>query len=436
VSPLHRRLAPLLLAAAFSGGAAGAATGPLAIHSPTVFAPPATAGFGIAPEVSTRLAIDARGVVTAVEVLSIAPASELDDLFRDEVVRTLRNWRFAPATDAGAPVASRLELRFQLPAKPAEPLEKLSLVSPLAGADAEERRAAVLALPLAIRRKILEVETRAALRLLEPAKMRDAATARFVVRTDADDERTAEKIAENLEAIFNLLARDLLSGIPLQPEPFKLNVVAYRTRAQYDALATELVPFERSSGYYSPAGLIAFHLEQPNSDYLMSVLLHEATHAFLDRHVVRPGVALPRWLGEGFAEYVGNSAVQKGKLQPGKTFVHKYAIEQGRLLSFETSAGARRDEAQQALRRGQGIGVPQMLEASPDIFYGGRRSLYYASSWLFVHFLRDGGDGAGERFPRLLLYLAEGYPQTAAFRATYGELEPADAAFRQYVKSF
>ena len=78
-----------------------------------------------------------------------------------------------------------------------------------------------------------------------------------------------------------------------------------------------------------------------------------------------------------------------------------------------------------------------MLEASPEIFYGEDRALFYASSWLLVHYLSDGGTGwSTDRFPQLLLYLAEGYPPGAAFRTLYGDPEAADAAFRQYVKSF
>ena len=78
-----------------------------------------------------------------------------------------------------------------------------------------------------------------------------------------------------------------------------------------------------------------------------------------------------------------------------------------------------------------------MLDASPEIFYGERSRLFYASAWLLVHYLRDGSpEGAANRFPQLLLYLAEGYPQLAAFRAVYGAVDSADAEFRSYVKQF
>ena len=61
----------------------------------------------------------------------------------------------------------------------------------------------------------------------------------------------------------------------------------------------------------------------------------------------------------------------------------------------------------------------------------------YASAWLLVHYLRDGTpESAGTRLPQLLLYLAEGYPQLAAFRATYGPVIAAGDDFHRYVKAF
>ncbi|MEO7793368.1 MAG: energy transducer TonB [Thermoanaerobaculia bacterium] len=437
-----RTLPALLLASVSMLGTIGLlaeptfAEGPLALHAPALLVPDETAGLGLAPEVAVKLAIDARGVVTGVEVTSITPASEYDALFRDRVIETLSSWRFAPATEKGKAVASTLDWRVRFPAK-AFAEETIQALAPLPGADAEQRRALVLTLPVSQRRRILETETRTAITFLDPKRTHEFATPRFVVRSDADEERVAATVAGNLESIFNVLRDELLPGIALQPEPFKVQVFVFRTAAQHQALVSQSAPFENSAGYYHPAGLISLHLEQAVSDHVLSILLHEATHAFLDRHILRPGVALPRWLGEGFAEYVGNSAIQKGRLQPGKTFVHKYAFERGRVASFETFAGSRLEEAKEALRRGKGLGVQEMLEASPEIFYGEERDLYYSSAWLLVHYLRDGGAGwSTGRFPQLLLYFAEGYPPGAAFRTLYGDPQAGDAAFRQYVKSF
>lgn len=416
---------------------AAAAEGPLAIHAPSVGVPEATAGSGLAPEAAVKISIDERGTVTRVEVVSITPSSEYDELFRRELVEKLSQWRYAPAVENGKPVPSTLDWRLRFPARTSELPRIVDVTAPLAGSDAERRRAVVRALPQEQRRKLLAAQTATAMHFLDSDRKVEASSPRFAVHADADDRQVAATVANNLEVIFNALAQELLPGISLQPEPYKLQVVVYRDRVNYQELMAELPTYEWSRGFYSPAGLIAFHLEQPSNDAVMDLLLHEATHAFLDRHVVRPGVALPRWLGEGFADYVGNSRIQDGRLQPGKTLTRIFEMQRGGVRIVRTTAGSRLEEAKQALRQGKGLGVRAMLEASPNIFYGEKSSLYYASSWLLVHYLRDGGAGwAQARFPQLVLYLAEGYPQTAAFRSVYGPPEAADADFRKYVKSF
>jgi TonB family protein len=434
---VRSRFVAAVVAAWFAAAVPAAAEGPLAIHAPPLQVPEETAGSGLAPEAAVKISIDARGAVTKVDVISITPASDYDEHFRRGLVDTISKWRFAPATENGKPVPSTLDWRVRFPARPASATETIDVSAPLVGSDAEQRRAVVLALPQEQRRKLLAAQTATALRFLDPKRKQDASSPRFAVHSDGDDAKVAATVANNFEAIFDTLALELLPGISLQPEVYKIQVVVYRDHASYQALLREMPAYEWSAGFYSPAGLIAFHLEQPSNEMLMSLMLHEATHAFLDRHVVRPGVALPRWMDEGFADYVGNSRIKDGRILPGKTLSRAFEMHMGGVFNVQTVAGGRLDEAKRALREGKGLGVRAMLHGSPDVFYGKNSPLYYASSWLLVHYLRDGAAGwAQERFPRLLLYLAEGYPQTAAFHTVYGPPEAADEAFRSYVKSF
>jgi hypothetical protein len=288
------RLRGLALVTLIAIARVAAAEGPLAIHAPPLQVPEQTAGSGLAPEAAVKISIGARGDVTEVDVVSIVPSSDYDELFRKRLVDTISKWRFAPATENGKPVPSTLDWRVRFPARPAQATDVIDVNAPLVGSDAEQRRSAVLALPQEQRRKLLAAQTATGLRFLDPKRKQAAASPRFAVHSDADDAKVAATVAGNLEAIFNVLAQELLPGITLQPEPYKLQVMVYRDRASYEALIREMPVYEWSAGFYSPAGMIAFHLELPSNDALMSLLLHEATHAFLDRHVVRPGVALPR----------------------------------------------------------------------------------------------------------------------------------------------
>src|SRR5690606_3626511 len=190
-----------------------------------------------------------------------------------------------------------------------------------------------------------------ALSLLDPGRRHHVETPRFVVHSDGDSRQTTEAVANNLEATYATLANELLAGIDFQTAASKVQVVVYREQAAYQRLLGALPQFEFSAGYYSPAGLIAFHLELANREHAMSLMLHEATHAFLDRHVVRRGVALPRWLGEGFPEYIANSSIRKGKLEPGRTLRQKLSVDHGDVARVRTSAAYRLDEAKNALRR-------------------------------------------------------------------------------------
>jgi len=439
---IRGRLRLFGLALAAASPLVAAVEPPIPLRTPPPMVPEETAGSGLAPEARVRISIDARGAVAAVEVLTIEPVTENDALYRAELVETLSRWRYAPQRRDGVPEPTRLEWRVRFPAREAAdaapapgggPLATLAL----AGADAESRRSRILALPDPQRLALLSAQVATARALLAPGRTREASTDHVVVYSDADEPETAAKVAGNVEAIFRTLALELLPGIAQLPERLKLQVVAYRSRSSYAALLGAMPFYEWSAGFYSPAGLIAFHLEQPTSDAATSLLLHEATHAFLDRHIVRRGVALPRWLGEGFADYVGNSEIRKGRLVPGRTVRGRYELWRGGISRIDTGGGLQIDRVKQALKKGRGLSVPELLESTPETFYGEDRELFYGSAWLLVHFLRDGSPGwAAERFPNLLLYLAEGYPAASAVRTLYGAPAGLDAAFRDYVKDF
>ncbi len=433
-----------LAALALSAGADPARQGdraPVVLRKSLLLTPVETAGTGLAPEVKVRVDVDARGRVVEVGTLGVAPASEYDELFEEVARSEISRWRYAPAYKDGKAAPTTLEwtVKFQARDRRDEPGSAAAWV-PLAsipGGGAESRRARILALPLEQRKQLLRQQSSAAERYLDPAHRRRADSPRFVVISDAPRHDTAELSAGNLESIFNVIQGLFAGRIEPQPEPLKIVVYMFARRGAFDRLKADLGDLEWSAGFYSPAGLFAFHLEVPTAEALLAMMMHEATHAWVDRHLVEPGSYLPRWLGEGLAEYLGNSEVRKGRLIPGRTAKKKFVLVPGYGAVLATpESRLSLEEVKRKIRRGEGLTVEQLTTAGSETFYGEKRSLYYPSAWLLVHFLRHGEAAWAEReFPGFMLYAAEGYPAAEALKTVYGAA-PAqlEERFRQYVQ--
>ena len=439
----------LLIAAALVASSAGAqdAAGledrtPVLLRKSLLLTPIETAGTGLSPEVKVRVDLDDRGRVATVHTLGVEPSSEYDQLFQEVTREHISHWRYAPAIQNGKAVATTLEwtVKFQAleQADPQDPSVGLwlPLNDPTPGG-AESQRARILALPLAQRKELLRQQSSVADTLLDRERRQRFDSPRFVVVSDAPDPDTARIVAGNLEAVFNVIQDLFGSRIEPQPEPFKIVVYMYASRHSFDALKGQLEVFEWSEGFYSPAGLFAFHIQHPTMESLLGVMMHEATHAFVDRLLVQPGSYLPRWLGEGFAEYVGNSEIKKGKLIPGRAARDKFVLIPGYGAVRATSIPRLNlKDVKLKIRADEGLTVEELIAADEHTFYGERRSLYYPSAWLLVHFLRHGEAGwAEQEFPAFMLYVAEGYAAVAALETVYG-FAPAEieTRFRSYIQ--
>ncbi|MEM7352535.1 MAG: energy transducer TonB [Acidobacteriota bacterium] len=414
---------------------------PVLLRRQPLLTPIEAAGTGLAPEAEVRVEIDARGRVVKADVLNLSPTGDYDEVFRQATLDNLAHWRYAPAIRDGRASPTTLEWTVKFQAR--ESLEHRSVLDSWrmlfagSGLSAESRRADILALPVEQRTRLLKQQADVAEKFLDRQHRRRFDSPRFVVVSDGEEPRTAEITAGNLEVIFNILHRLFQPEIEPQPEPYKIVVYLYASKTSFDNLKSELAVYEWSSGFYSPAGLFAFHLEMPSVESLMGIMLHEATHAYVDRHLVEPGFYLPRWLGEGLAVYLGNSEIRKGELIPGRTARDKFVLLRGYgAVRARSLARFSFEEVKQKIRSGKGLTVEQLMTAGSHTFYGDQRSLYYPSAWLLVHFLRHGeAQWAEKEFRAFMLYAAEGYPAAEAMRAVYG-VTPADLEerFKRYVQ--
>lgn len=449
---LFAMLAIVLAAAAIAPAVGAAPRGgsdlpPVALHHEPPSIPPEAAGSGAAPAVTVRVRIDARGKTLSVETTGIQPSGRFDAAF-DRVTReAVSKWRFAPALHDGKAVESTLEWTVQFAPLPEDAPWSYSDAEdgpPLPraaeeGAVAARRRAA--GLPPAERRALRERTARdAESHLLEGRRTR-AVTEHFEVITDSPATGTPRRIATQLEDAFAAAARLFGDAIPEEVATDKIVTYVFAKHASFGAFAAENPRSLASGGggFYDPAGLLAFHLELRGGDTALSrVVLDEATRAFLDAHVARPGVTLPLWLEEGLAEYVAASGGTSGKPPDGSQTKRKSSARKSPAKTRGEPPRAEAAEVSKAIRAGGAIPLDRLLAARPEDLEGETARLFPAQSWMWVHFLRHGQpDWSAGAFPRLVLYVAEGYSAADVFPAVYGS-PPAGlaAAFREYVKRF
>jgi TonB family protein len=421
-------LACLAVLLAPSGSwAAGGEAPPTLLRRTLLTTPIEAAGSGVAPEVKVRVKVDARGRVAAVEVLKIEPSTAYDEAFRRDAVASLRLWRYAPARRGGEPVEATLEWSVQFLAREAaaerSPAEGVFL--DLAGGEVA-RRARIARLPRREREEILRRLAVSAEKLLEGKDRRRAESPRFVVVSDSPDAETVQILAGNLESVFTVLDGLFRPAVEPQPEAYKIVAYVYWKRPAFHALLAELGSPDWPNGLYRAPGFLAFHLDVPTVDTLLHLMIHEAFHAYADRHLAHPGRPLPQWFDEGFAEYLGNSEIQKGRILPGRLLKGKYVLGHvAGAYRLKTAAAVGLEEVKRAIRSGAALSVRELVAADGTVFYGEKRDLYYPQSWLLVHFLRHGRPEWAERqFPALALYLAEGYPAEDALAAAYGLAPP------------
>jgi hypothetical protein len=421
--------------------------GPIPIYQPVVPVPVEAAGSGLTPLVRAKLTIDAAGRVRKVDVTAVEPSSALDGAFRSAAEKGLSEWRFAPAETGGIAVASDTAIAVQFFPAGRAPGRETSLNSSILRSMSEsgyesaryDYRARILALTREARRQIADQIAAKAESLLNKDQRAEARSDWFEVVTDFGGQKQADALLQDCQSTFGDLFQLFRDTVPPRPREDRLRVYVFASKAQYQEFVKEIVPFEWSEGVYSPTGVLAFHVQVPTTSYLVATILHEVTHAFLDRHVVRQGVALPRWLDEGFAEYVGTSDIANGTITLGGHSHRKDVLPRGwGYVFWESPSRTRAESAQRAQRQNRALTLRQILAAGRETFYGKDVDLYYAQGWLAVHFLRHGRPGwADEQFPRFMLYVAEGYAADAAFRTVYkSDPDALEAEYQRYVKAF
>ena len=243
---------------------------------------------------------------------------------------------------------------------------------------------------------------------LAPAGAKDAwievQSPNFKVISNAS-EKEARKIADQFEQFrelfhttFPKLRVDL--GRPLI-------ILAVKNE---DSLKILLPGYWETKGHAHPAGLYAPGEERHfvalrtnvEAENTYEIVYHEYTHAIMNLNFRD----LPIWLGEGLAEFYGNSTIHDKEVEIGKVSPsHLQILQQNRLIPIDALMSADAN--------------------SPYYNEQNRVSVFYAESWAIVHYLML---DLGARKQQLLSNFL------TAWTASGNQVEAAQSAFGDWKK--
>jgi tetratricopeptide (TPR) repeat protein len=246
-------------------------------------------------------------------------------------------------------------------------------------------------------------------------------TPSFTVVSDGS-EREARRVGAQFET-FRALLKDLWPWARFEtPRPVTILAVRFE-----EGLKRLLPEFWEVKGGTRPAGVfvrsperywVALRMDvtefRPNDErwrnpYL--ILFHEYVHVILDLNFKR----LPVWLGEGLAEYWGNTVIQDDHVYTGHPIAHHLVtLSQRPVFPLETLLAVTHD--------------------SPEYSETHRASIFYAESWALVHYLQHGSDSRADQVARFLNLLSSGRPLEEAQKEAFGDLAVLEDEFASYLQ--
>lgn len=241
----------------------------------------------------------------------------------------------------------------------------------------------------------------------------EARTPSFVVLANTG-ERKAREIALSFERFRQALQLLRADASPHPAVP--LRVVAFADDRGFDPYKIHpssrdaaLVGQFQHSQWADHILLNAF----PRHGDALPVIYHESVHAFLRSNFTN----LPLWLEEGLAELFATFAIERGEMHVGKPDPRHVAILRERTF----------------LPLAELFAIDQ---SSPSYREGERVGIFYAESWLLVHYVMLGG---GERVGKMRAFLdgvRGGDDATTAFRSAFGMTMPElEKELRGYVNT-
>jgi tetratricopeptide (TPR) repeat protein len=223
-------------------------------------------------------------------------------------------------------------------------------------------------------------------------------------------EKDIRNVAVRLEQFRDVFSRLFNKANLTSPVP--TTVIVFKDDNSYK-------PFKSNptdAGYFQPGkdvNYITLTAARYN-DQPFRVIFHEYVHQIVNNSMAEP----PLWFNEGLAEYYSTFEVEDNQ----KAYL-------GRLISNHLAY----------LRQEKMLPLKTLFEVGHDSPYyneGQKRSVFYAQSWLLVHYLMLGANG--QRLPQLTRFLellAAGSPNEKAFtQAFQTNFETIEKELKSYLQ--
>jgi tetratricopeptide (TPR) repeat protein len=240
-------------------------------------------------------------------------------------------------------------------------------------------------------------------------------SAHFVVASNAG-ESDARRIADQFERVRSIFHHAFVNFRVDPPQP--IVILAARDEATMKMLAPD--EWEQE-GHVHPTGL--FHSDG-DKDYVVlrldaegttafHTIYHEYTHALLHLNFKR----LPLWLGEGLAEFFGNSTLGDQDMRTGTVDkTHLYILSKNEWLPIKA--------------------LLSVTETSPYYNEKNPASIFYAESWAVMHFLLlDPGARREQLLSKFVAAWDKSGEPIEAGREAFGDLDRFGEKIRKYVRS-
>ena len=270
------------------------------------------------------------------------------------------------------------------------------VASTAASAAAAATGAAVLPLPAAAGDEWIELRT--------PS---------FVTITNAG-ERKGREIALGFERFRS--AMQMLRPQGIQQAPVPTLILVFKSDNSFDAYKPRPeLGGARTLGLFQHSSFGNFILVNgyPARGSAMPVVYHEYAHSVAHATFAE----LPVWLDEGMAEFYSTFEVERGELLVGKPVT----------------------EHVRTLRESSFVPLPRLFavdQSSPEYQENDRVGIFYAESWLVIHYLMLGGPERLQKTRAFLDGISRNQEPEASFRAAFGYgFDRLDKDLRGYVNA-